>query len=84
MLISSTVDGFQPIAGEITVENTWDAAVGGTAQAHDTDYKVGSQWWTDSYAPADYWKNSAGARYQYSVREEIMADWAERWSWLKE
>lgn len=82
--ITSTVDGFTPIAGEITVENTWDAALGGTAKPHDTDYQVGPQWWTDSYAPDDYWHNCAGARNQYIVREEIMRDWAERWAWLKE
>ena len=82
--ITSTVDGFAPITGEITVENTWDAALGGTAKPHDTDYKVGPQWWTDSYVPDDYWHNCAGARYQYIVREDIMRDWAERWSWLKE
>ena len=81
--ITSTVEGFAPITGEITVENTWDAAVGGTAKPHDTDYQVGPQWWTDSYVPDDYWHNCAGARYQYIVREEIMADWARRWSWLK-
>ena len=82
--ITSTVEGFAPITGEITVENTWDAAVGGTAKPHDTDYQVGPQWWTDSYVPDDYWHNCAGARYQYIVREDIMRDWAERWLWLKE
>ena len=48
------------------------------------DYQEGPQWWTDSYVPDDYWHNCAGARYQYIVREDIMRDWAERWSWLKE
>ena len=76
--ITSTIEGFTPIIGEITVENTWDV------KPHDTDYIVGPQWWTDNYAPDDYWKNNAGARNQFIVREEIMADWAERWSWLKE
>ena len=71
--ITSTVDGFAPITGEITVENSWDV------KPHDTDYRVGEQWWTDSYAPTDYWNNCAGARNQFIVREEIMADWAERW-----
>ena len=65
------------LPGKITVENTWDE------KPHDTDYMVGSQWWTDSYAPADYWKNKAGARNQFIVLEEIMADWAERRGWLK-
>ena len=75
--ITSTIGGFAPIEGEITVENTWDV------KPKATDYPVGNQWWTDSYAPADYWHGCAGARYQYIVREEIMADWARRWAWLK-
>jgi len=62
----------------IFVENTWDVA------PKDTDYKVGSQWWTDSYASADYWHNCAGARNQLIVRDEIMEDWGQRWLWLRE
>ena len=76
--ITSTIEGFAPITGEITIENTWDV------KPHDTDYIVGAQWWTDSYLPDDYWNNHAGARNQFVVREEIMADWAQRWAWLKE
>ena len=76
--ITSTVEGFAPIEGELTVENTWDV------KPRDTDYLVGSQWWTDSYAPADYWHDCAGANTQQKVRQEIMRDWARRWSWLKE
>lgn len=76
-VITSTIDGFKPVSGEMTVENTWNA----TPKA--TDYKVGQNWWTDSYAPADYWHGCAGARYQFIVREEIMKDWAKRWLWLK-
>lgn len=74
--ITSTIKGFDPITGQITVENTWN-------RQNETDYQVGSQWWTDSYAPEDYWHNCAGARHQFVTREEIMEDWAQRWSWLK-
>lgn len=42
-----------------------------------------NQWWTDSYAPDDRWGKHAGANTQLKVREEIMQDWAQRWSWLK-
>lgn len=76
--ITSTIEGFAPIAGEITVVNTWDV------KPSTADYQVGSQWWTDSYAPSDYWHECAGANTQRQVRQEIMQDWAERWSWLKE
>ena len=47
------------------------------------DLQVGNQWWTDSYAPDDRWGKHAGANTQLKVREEIMQDWAQRWSWLK-
>ena len=76
--ITSTVEGFKPIAGEITVVNTWDVA------PSEDDLKVGSQWWTDSYAPADMWRNYAGANTQLEVRPAIMADWAARWQVLVE
>ena len=75
--ITSTVKGFKPIDGEITIENTWDN------RKNHTDYHVGSQWWTDSYAPADYWNGCAGALYQRVVRDEIMEDWGQRWLWLR-
>ena len=75
--ITSTVKGFKPIKGQITVENTWN-------RSNDTDYKVGSRWWTDSYAEENYWSKCAGARYQRIIRDEIMEDWALRWQWLKE
>ena len=74
--ITSTIEGFEPITGQITVENTWN-------RQNDTDYLVGSQWWTDSYTPEVYWHNCAGARYQFIPREEIMEDWGQRWNWLK-
>ena len=76
--ITSTVEGFEPIEGEITVVNTWDVA------PSEHDLKVGNQWWTDSYAPADYWKNCAGANTQLEVRQAVMADWAKRWQLLAE
>ena len=75
--ITSTVKGFKPISGQITVVNTWNVP------QKETDLRVGSQWWTDSYAPEDFWHNHAGAKTQRAVREEIMNDWALRWSWLK-
>lgn len=76
--ITSTVKGFEPIKGQITVENTWRVA------PKTSDLQVGSQWWTDSYAPEDFWHNCAGANTQQSIRQEIMQDWAQRWSWLRE
>ena len=76
--ITSTVEGFAPINGQITVANTWHKA------PCDTDYRVGAHWWTDSYDPQDYWQDHAGARYQHIVRDEIMQDWGNRWLLLRQ
>lgn len=76
--ITSTIEGFAPITGAITVQNTWDV------QPKATDYTVGSHWWTDSYAVEDNWRNYAGANTQLLVRQEAMQDWARRWAWLKQ
>ena len=76
--ITSTVKGFKPLTGELIIQNTWNVP------QKDTDLKVGPYWWTDSYAPDDFWHNCAGANTQRTIREEIMRDWASRWAWLKE
>lgn len=76
--ITSAIEGFDPIVGVITVVNTW------AVTPRSTDFVVGSQWWTDSYEPSDYWCNYAGANNQYMIREEVLRDWAQRWSWMKE
>lgn len=75
--ITSDIDAFTPVNGEITIENTWNVT------PKETDFTVGNQWYTDSYAPDGYWKGVAGAANQQAVRQEIMADWAKRWGWIK-
>ena len=65
------------ISGQLEVLNTWDVA------PCETDYIVGPNWFTDSYAPADFWHNHAGARTQHDVRTTILDDWTQRWNWLK-
>lgn len=76
--LTSSLPDFKAFEGEITVENTWDVA------PNENDLLVGDQWWTDSYALADYWKNCAGANTQLEVRQAIMEDWAARWQQLAE
>ena len=76
--ISSSIDGFEPLSGQIYVANTWDVP------ESDDDLLVGDNWWTDSYDPAFYWQDNAGALNQYAVREEILEDWGERWLWLRD
>ena len=75
--ITSDIEGFVPLKGQITIQNTWNVA------PKNTDCIVGNHWWTDSYAHEDYWNHCAGAYSQFQVREQVMKDWTERWSWLK-
>ena len=75
--ITSDNGDIAPISGQLEVLNTWDVA------PCETDYIVGPNWFTDSYAPADYWHGLAGARTQREVRKAILDDWTERWNWLK-
>ena len=74
--ITSTIPGFKAINGEITVQNSWKIH-------RSTDYRVGGNWFTDSYSPENYWHDCAGAATQQCVRQEAMDDWAERWNWLR-
>ena len=76
--ISSFIDGFEPLSGQIYVANTWNFP------ESDVDFPVGNNWWTDSYDPGCYWQDNAGALNQYVVREEILDDWGERWLWLRD
>ena len=75
--ISSSIEGFEPLSGQIYVANTWDVP------ESDDDFPVGSNWWTDNYDPDCYWQDNAGALNQYVVREEVLDDWGERWLWLR-
>lgn len=41
--ITSDIEGFVPLKGQITIQNTWNVA------PKNTDCIVGNHWWTDSY-----------------------------------
>ncbi len=76
--IASDIPGFPNQGGEITVDNLWPG------KNHDTDYKVGPDWFTDKSAPEYFWRNYQGAQTVYRWRNAVMKDWATRWNWLKE
>lgn len=76
--ISSDIPGFPSQKGAITVENVWPGKV------RDTDYKLGSNWFTDRSDKELFDKDLHGFKTVSKWRIEVMKDWAERWSWLRE
>ena len=75
--IVSTVQGFKPQGGEVTIVNSWPG------RERDTDYELGNNWWTDHGAPELFHAFMQGGATIYKWRTEVMDDWGERWGWLK-
>ena len=76
--ITSTIPGFKEQKGAITVKNEWDNNISAS------DYRVGNNWYTDKNDPKEMDKELWGYRTTSRWRNEAMADWGKRWSWLKE
>lgn len=72
-ITSSKVSGFQPQNGEITIDNLWPG------KAYSTDYRLGSNWYTDKQLSELYWGNCQGAMTVQKWRNEVMEDWGKRW-----
>lgn len=76
--ITSTIPGFGEQKGAITVKNEWND------QASATSYRVGNNWYTDKNDPKEMHKGLWGYHTTARWRNDVMADWGKRWSWLKE
>ena len=76
--ITSDIPRFPNQKGDITVENIWPG------RKSSTDYKVGSNWFTDKSESDLFWQGFQGAQTVYKWRTEIMEDWGKRLKWLKE
>ena len=75
--ITSDIPGFPEQNGEFVVDNIWPG------RPRPTDYKLGSNWYTDRADPElfdDIWQ---GAKTVLRWRNEALLDWAERWQWLQ-
>jgi len=76
--IVSDIPGFPNQDGEITIENEWPG------RARPTDYKLGENWFTDR-SDTDLFEGTLhGFKTVSKWRPSVIADWGERWSWLKE
>lgn len=74
--ITSDIKGFPCQQGFITIDNIFPG------KHRDTDYKVGSQWWSDKTDLSLFHDRNQGAATIFKFRKAIMEDWGKRCSWL--
>ena len=74
--ITATIPGFPEQSGQLVVNNTWP---GGPS---DTDFILGSEWYTDRSDPELFDGPWQGAKTVLKWRTDVLLDWAECWSWL--
>ena len=70
----SAIDGLE---GKIVIENSWPG------KRHKTDYPLGNNWYSDKASPELYDGKIQGGKTISKWRNDALADWAIRWSWLK-
>ncbi|NMA73107.1 MAG: DUF1593 domain-containing protein [Bacteroidales bacterium] len=76
--ITSDIPGFVTQKGAITIENVWPG------EHRETDYQLGENWFTDKSDEDLSEDGLHGSKTVSKWRNEVMKDWAKRWSWLKE
>ncbi|MEN2415488.1 nucleoside hydrolase-like domain-containing protein [Flavobacterium mesophilum] len=74
----SNMPDFPTQEGVLVVENLWPG------KKHDTDYKLGDNWYTDKADPNLYDGKIQGGKTILKWRNDILMDWAKRWSWLSD
>jgi hypothetical protein len=75
--ITSEIPGFPKGEGEMVVSNLWPG------KPNETDYLLGSNWYSDSSDPNFYDGKLQGGKTILKWRNEVLTDWAERWEWLR-
>jgi len=75
---SSSIEEINGRTGVIGVYNIWPGI-----KSRD-DYQLGSSWFTDKQDKNLYFGKIQGGKTVSKWREEILLDWARRWSWLNE
>jgi hypothetical protein len=75
---SSQIAGFPVGTGQLVVANHWPG------KPNDTDYLLGSNWYSDSSDPNYFDGRLQGGKTISKWREDVLEDWAIRWAWLKE
>jgi hypothetical protein len=74
---TSEIPGFPKGAGELVVSNRWPG------KPNETDYLLGSNWYSDSSDPEKYDGKLQGGKTILKWRNDILMDWAKRWEWLR-
>lgn len=74
---TSTIPDLNFGNGKLVVTNLWPG------KANSTDYLLGKNWYTDRKAPNLYDGKIQGGKTISKWTQDILADWAKRWSWLK-
>lgn len=75
--ITSEIPGFPKGEGEMVVSNLWPG------KPNETDYLLGKNWYSDSSDPEKYDGKLQGGKTLLKWRNDILADWAKRWEWLR-
>lgn len=75
--ITSAIPGFTVTQGVLVVTNQWPG------KHNATDYKLGINWYTDKADPELYDGKIQGGKTVSKWRQDVLADWAKRWSWLR-
>jgi hypothetical protein len=76
--ITSNIPGFKGQKGTFVVNNLWPGS------PRPSDYKLGSNWFTEPSDPKLYDGQWQGAKTVLKWRNDALLDWAKRWKWLKE
>jgi len=74
---TSDIPGFAVQEGVLVVDNLWPG------KNHNTDYKLGANWYTDKADPNLYDGKIQGGKTILKWRNDILLDWAKRWNWLR-
>ena len=74
---TSNMRDFPVQEGTLVVVNQWPG------KSHITDYKLGTNWYTDKADPMLYDGKIQGGQTILKWRTRILLDWAKRWAWLK-
>ncbi|SIO14759.1 nucleoside hydrolase-like domain-containing protein [Algoriphagus halophilus] len=74
---TSEIQGFPTGEGQLVVTNLWPG------KPNPQDYLLGENWFSDSTKPSDFDGRLQGGKTIFKWRNEVLSDWAERWSWLK-
>ncbi|MEI6948959.1 nucleoside hydrolase-like domain-containing protein [Paraflavisolibacter sp. H34] len=75
--VTSGIKGFQEQSGAFVVDNIWPG------KHRKTNYKLGSNWYTDRQNPELYDDIWQGGKTVLKWRNDVLLDWAKRWNWLR-